>query len=227
MKGKLYIVATPIGNLKDITLRAIEVLKSVDFIACEDTRTSKKLLDAYDVVTKLVSYHQHSDQGKIDFILGELTAGKNIAVITDAGTPGISDPGNQLVAEVVEKTRGEIEIISIPGPAAVIAALAVSGFPTDKFIFLGFMPHKKGRQTFLRSIAEEKLTAVFYDSTHRVEKTLEQLTEALGTRKIVVCRELTKKFETVYRGTASEVLKKLQQDKVKGEFVLVVSGKDF
>ena len=214
MNGKLYIIATPIGNLADITLRAIETLKSVDLIACEDTRVSKKLLDHYEITTKLISYHQHSGQTKVVQIIDELKAGKDLAVITDAGTPGISDPGNKLVADVISQLGDEVQIIPIPGPSALISALSISGLPTDRFLFLGFLPHKKGKETLIKKIADNEMVSVFYESTHRIMKTLEKMKNFLEPeRQIVVCRELTKKFETIYRGTVSEVLEKLSKDK--------------
>ncbi|HLD28452.1 MAG TPA: 16S rRNA (cytidine(1402)-2'-O)-methyltransferase [Patescibacteria group bacterium] len=233
MNGKLYIIATPIGNLADITLRAIETLKSVDLIACEDTRVSKKLLDHYEITTKLISYHQHSGQTKVVQIIDELKAGKDLAVITDAGTPGISDPGNKLVADVISQLGDEVQIIPIPGPSALISALSISGLPTDRFLFLGFLPHKKGKDTMLKQIIESKITTIFYESTHRIMKSLSRLDEmfdavsidADNDRKIVVGRELTKKFETIYRGTIKEVIEKLNNDKTRGEFVVVVSGR--
>jgi 16S rRNA (cytidine1402-2'-O)-methyltransferase len=220
----LYIVATPIGNLEDITLRALRTLKEVDFILCEDTRVTRKLLDHYQIDKPLISYHQHSRLAKIDFIVKLLAEGKNLALVSDAGTPGISDPGNQLIKQVVVELGEEIKIIPIPGAAAVISALSISGFPTDKFIFAGFPPHKKGRQTFFKEIIRAKETVVFYESTHRMEKTLTELNNLDGQLKIVVCRELTKKFESVYRGTPSEVLAKIKNDSSKGEFVVIVES---
>lgn len=245
----LYIVATPLGNLKDITLRALEVLKEVDLIVCEDTRQTLKLLNHYNIQKPLVSYFQHSKLAKIEYIIGELRQGKNIALVTDAGTPGISDPGGKLIEELskLSPERGavgaeskgldakfypsigsgnkisQLQIIPIPGPNAAIAALSISGFPADKFIFMGFPPHKKGRQKFFKEVAEAKYTVVFYESTHRILKTVNQLKEILRERKIVVCRELTKQFESIYRGSAEDIIKILESDKnnQKGEFVLV------
>ena len=223
--SKLYIIATPIGNLADITLRAIEILKNVNLIACEDTRISRRLLDHYEIKTKLISYHQHSNQSKVDFLINELENGKEIAVITDAGTPGISDPGNKLVAEVIKNVPA-VEIIPIPGPSAVISALSISGLPTDRFLFLGFIPHKKGRETLFDRISESRETIVFYESTHRIIKTLERLKEILDDkRQIVVGREMTKKFETIYRGSVLQVLDELKKGNSKGEFVVIVEGK--
>lgn len=222
--SKLFIVATPIGNLADITLRALAILKSVDLIACEDTRHSQKLLNHYQIRTRLVSYHQHSRENKIDFLLRELKVGKQIALITDAGTPGVSDPGNRLIATVVEKLGESVEIIAIPGPSAVVAALSLSGLPTDKFLFLGFLPHKKGREKLFTRVRESEETVVFYESPHRILKTLKRLSEILeNDRPVVVCRELTKKFERVYRGKAREILSKLEAEGVKGEFVVIIS----
>jgi len=219
----LYIVATPIGNLEDITLRALRTLKEVDFILCEDTRVTKKLLDHYQINKPLISYHQHSRLAKIDFIVKLLAEGKILALVSDAGTPGISDPGNLLIKQVVAELGEEIKIIPIPGAAAVITALSISGFPTDKFIFAGFPPHKKGRQTFFKEIVQAKETVAFYESTHRIKKALTELNNLDSQLKIVVCRELTKKFENTYRGTPSEVLVKIKNDSSKGEFVIVIN----
>lgn len=220
-----YIVATPIGNLDDLSPRAIETLRKVDFVLCEDTRVTKKLFERFEIKTPTISYHQHSGFYKINEIINLLKEGKNLALVSDAGTPGISDPGNKLIDEIVKVFGDDIKIIPIPGPCAAIAVLSVSGFPTDKFIFLGFPPHKKGRETFFRELAEEKRAAVFYESTHRILKCLDQIEKNMPERKIVVCRELTKMFESIYRGTASEVQSKLKDDKIKGEFVVVVNSK--
>lgn len=223
MQGILFVVATPMGNLSDITFRALEALKNADMIACEDTRHTKILLDHYNIQKPTVSYHQHSKVERIDFLVNELQQGKNIALVSDAGTPGISDPGNKLV---LAATKAGIRAVPIPGPSAVVAALSVSGLPTDSFVFYGFMPHKKGKQTLIKKIAESDMTSVFYESTHRIVKTLEMMGKIIGpAREIVVCRELTKKFETVYRGNVSEVIKQLASDKTLGEFVVTVSSK--
>jgi 16S rRNA (cytidine1402-2'-O)-methyltransferase len=227
-KLKLYIVATPLGNLKDITLRAVEVLKSVSLIACEDTRVSQKLLNHYQIKTKTISYHQHSTAAKVDFLLDKLAEVGETAVITDAGTPGISDPGNLLVEAVVRKFGDKCQIIPIPGPSAVISLLSVSGLPADGFLFLGFLPHKKGKETLVKRIVESEETVVFYESTHRIIKTLEKLGEIMfpdSNRRIVVGRELTKKFETIYRGNIRQILDKLSTDSTKGEFVVAVEGR--
>lgn len=228
----LYIVATPIGNLEDITLRALNILKEVDLILCEDTRVTKILLGRYDIKAPTMSYHQHSKLQKIDHIIGLLEEGKNLALVSDAGTPGISDPGQQLISVIAsnEAISDSVEIIPIPGPNAAISALSISGFNTDEFLFLGFPPHKKGRQTFFENvlIEAEKRTVVFYESTHRIIKALEQLNDLLESKTynlepdLVVCRELTKKFETIYRGMPKEVLEKLKGGIIKGEFVVVI-----
>jgi len=228
---KLYIVATPLGNLGDITLRALEILKSAPLIACEDTRVSQKLLGHYGITAKTISYHQHSSAGKVDFLLDKLAEIGEMAVITDAGTPGISDPGNLLVEAVVKRFGEKCQIVTIPGPSAIISILSVSGLPTDKFLFLGFLPHKKGKETILKRIIDSEETVVFYESTYRIIKTLEKMNEmmmpeaATINRRIVIGRELTKKFETVYRGNIKQILEKLKSDITKGEFVVVVEGK--
>ena len=218
----LYIIATPIGNLEDVTLRALGVLRSVDVILCEDTRVTAKLLAHYNIKKPLQSYHQHSQLARMEQIFRMLEEGKNVALVSDAGTPGISDPGGMLVEAVTEKFGDNAAIVPIPGANAALAALSVSGFPTGRFIFLGFPPHKKGRKTFFDEVAAREETQVFYESKHRIEKALAELAERLGDRPIVVARELTKQFETLYRGTASECLTKLKRDKIFGEFVVVI-----
>src|SRR3989344_5926899 len=218
----LYIIATPIGNLKDITLRALEILQSVDLILCEDTRVTAKLLARYDIQKPLQSYHQHSKLAKTEQIFRMIKEGKNIALVSDAGRPGISDPGGMLVETVAEKFGGGVAIAPIPGANAALAALSVSGFPTDRFLFLGFPPHKKGRKTFFDEVATREETQVFYESKHRIEKALTELAPRLADRPIIVARELTKQFETIYRGTAEECLAQLRADKILGEFVVVI-----
>jgi 16S rRNA (cytidine1402-2'-O)-methyltransferase len=277
----LYIVATPIGNLEDITLRALRILGEVDFILCEDTRITKRLLDHYKIATQAISYHQHSDLKKIEYILDLLARGKNLALVSDAGTPGISDPGGKLVQAVIERfgpdqrpkdeNGGEfgvagkslekahqgatVQIESVPGPSAVTAALSISGIPTDKFIFLGFPPHKKGRQKFIRRVLESDYPVVVYESKHRIVKFLEELeslaaepeeavtpeTEGAGYYRrnkkdkkekmkkkeitsVVVCRELSKMFETVYRGSLPNIIEKIKASPSdqKGEFVVII-----
>lgn len=217
----LYIVATPIGNLKDITHRALEVLHGVDVILCEDTRVTHKLLSHYGIKKPLESYHQHSRLAKADHILEMLAEGKNIALISDAGTPGISDPGGMLVEAVRERFYDAVKIVPIPGANAALAALSVSGFPADRFLFLGFPPHKKGRKTYFEKIAATEETIVFYESKHRIIKALEELSRIAPARPVMVARELTKQFETLYHGTAGECLAQLKKDKILGEFVVV------
>ena len=218
--GKIYVVATPIGNLEDITLRALRILKEVDFIACEDTRVTIKLLNHFNIKKPLISFYQHSKISKVNKLLDLLSEGKDIALVADAGTPGIADPGCKLISEAV---KANIEVISIPGPSALIAALSVSGFPADQFLFLGFLPQKKGRQKKLQELTKEKRTIVFYESPHRIQKLLPELKDYFGDQEILVCRELTKKFETIYRGKISEVLVKV---KPKGEFVVIIKNQN-
>jgi 16S rRNA (cytidine1402-2'-O)-methyltransferase len=219
-KGTLYIVATPIGNLSDITFRAVEILKSVDFAACEDTRKSKILLNHYNIKTPLVSYHQHSKFQKIDFLLSKLKDGKNIALITDAGTPGISDPGNKLVEEVLKE---EIKVVPIPGPSALSALISVSGIDLTKFTFLGFPPNKKGRETFFHEVVATKHPAIYYESPYRLMKNLELLSGLKEDMNLIVGKELTKIFEETARGKAGEILEyfKKNPNKVRGEFVII------
>lgn len=226
--GKLYIVATPIGNLEDITLRAIRVLKEVDLVLCEDTRVTRKLLNHYDIKTPTESYHAHSKIKKVEKILNMLGEGKILALVSDAGTPTISDPGVKLVSQIREHFSDEVSIIPIPGASAVTAALSASGVPASEFLFLGFLPHKKGREKLFKEIAEAKRTVVLYESPHRILKTLKSLKEHLKPeRKIVIARELTKIYEQIISSTADELLSYFEQnpDKVKGEFVVIVEGK--
>jgi 16S rRNA (cytidine1402-2'-O)-methyltransferase len=219
--GKLYIVATPIGNLQDITFRAIEILKTADLIACEDTRVTKKLLHHYEITTPTISYFQHSKLSKVDKLIEELLAGKNIALVTDAGTPGVSDPGNKLVEEVLQKN---ILVIPIPGASGIASMVSVSGIDMQKFVFLGFPPHKKGRETFFKEVLVAEYPVMFYESPHRVLKNLELLQKMESGKKIILGRELTKMFEEIVRGEVSEVLEYFQknQDKIKGEFIIIV-----
>ncbi len=220
--GILYIVATPIGNLGDITFRAIETLKQADLILCEDTRVTKGLLIHFDITTPTMSYHQHStmiDVRKIEALLNE---GKNIALVTDAGTPGISDPGNLLIQQLTNNNK-QLTIVPIPGASAVIAALSISGFPTDKYMFMGFPPHKNKRVKYFQEVADSEYTVVFYESSHRIVKAIENMKAVLGEdRELCICRELTKKFETIYRGTMKEISEIDMSE--KGEFVVIVKG---
>jgi 16S rRNA (cytidine1402-2'-O)-methyltransferase len=219
--GILYVVATPIGNLEDMTLRALETLKKVDLIACEDTRVTKKLLDHYEVKKPVTSYFQHSKSPKISQILEALKSGKNVALVTDAGTPGISDPGNKLVEEAVGNS---IPVIPVPGVSALTALVSVAGIDMQKFVFLGFPPHKKGRETFFKEVVSANYPIVYYESPHRVIKNLELLNSLSSDKKIILGRELTKMFEETVRGTAEEVLKYFQENpgKIKGEFTIIV-----
>jgi 16S rRNA (cytidine1402-2'-O)-methyltransferase len=217
--GTLYVVATPIGNLEDITLRAIRTLKEVDAIASEDTRQTKKLLDKYNIKTPLISYYTYNIKERTPQIIQMLQEGKNVALVTDAGTPAISDPGEYLVQKAIE---AGIKIVTIPGPCALIAALSISGVSTNKFIFEGFLPRKSvQRRRLFEALKEEERTVVFYESPHRILKTLDDLIAVLPERKITVARELTKVFEEIVSGTPSEVRAKL---KPKGEMVLIVEG---
>lgn len=222
----LSIVATPIGNLGDITIRALQTLKDADVIACEDTRVSAKLLARYDIKKPLVIFHAQSGPGATARILSLLGEDKHVALVTDAGTPGISDPGSQLVREVRDRLGDAVRIETIPGPSALTAALSIAGVPTDQFIFLGFLPHKKGRQTLLKEIADEERTVVFYESPHRIEKALASLAELLPvSRKVMIFRELTKLHESVVEGSAAEVADYFATHKgaVRGEFVVLVA----
>lgn len=223
-RGKLYIVATPIGNLADMTFRAVEILKSVDCILCEDTRTTKKLLDHYGIQNKTMSFHTHSGLAKVSEIREMIREGKSLALVSDAGTPCISDPGVMLVAEIRKEFGDEIIISPIPGPSALISALSASGLPAHEFSWKGFVPHKKGRETFFKEIAETPTTVIFYESVHRFMKTLESLNEIVPDRQIVVAREITKIFEEFKKGTVAEVFDYYVQnpDKVRGEFVVMI-----
>lgn len=258
----LYIVATPIGNLEDMTMRAVRILGEVDYVLCEDTRVTKNLLNHYKINTPSISYHQHSNLQKVEYIISLLAEGKNLALVTDAGTPGISDPGGLLVQKVLEEFGEDVKVESVPGASAVTAALSISGISADKFFFLGFPPHKKGRQTFLKKILHSEYPVVVYESKHRIIKFLEELKvldQQLGVgtedeeeenvqaedfespskkkRKkfkeekkpihltsVVVCRELSKMFETVYRGELDGIIEKIKSNDndQKGEFVVII-----
>jgi len=222
--AKLYIVATPIGNMEDITLRAISVLKSVDLILCEDTRVTKKLLDRYEIKNSTMSYHAQSKITKIDKIISILEEGKDIALVSDAGTPGISDPGAVLISKIKEHFNDEISVVPIPGATALITALSASGMPTHEFTFLGFLPHKKGRETIFKEIATSKRTYVFYESPHRILKTLESLDKFSPEKKVCIARELTKIYEEFKTGSAKEIKEYLENNPVKqkGEFTVLV-----
>ena len=220
--GTLYIVSTPIGNLADITYRAVEILKTVDIIAAEDTRRSRILLSNYDIKTKMISYYEHNKYQKIQKITENLLSGHQVAVITDAGTPAISDPAYKLVRQAI-KVGCNIE--SIPGPSAVLASLVSSGLPTDRFIFEGFLPPKKGRKKRLENFKNESGTIIIYENTLRLNRTIKQILDIIGDRPAVICRELTKIHEEKIRGTLSSLLDLLNRKKLKGECVLLI-GKD-
>ena len=224
MQGKLYIVSTPIGNLKDITLRAIETLHEVDFMLCEDTRVTSILLKQYNVIKQLISFNAVSEIKKIPTIIERLQSGQSYALVSDAGTPAISDPGIRLVSEAV---KNDIQVITIPGATALISALTISGLPTDSFIFEGFLPQKKGRQKKLKELSDEERTIVLYESSHRIIKLTDELIEYFPERYVVVCRELTKKFEETWRGFPAELKAKLSEKIIKGEFVIVISNKEW
>jgi 16S rRNA (cytidine1402-2'-O)-methyltransferase len=223
--GTLYVVATPIGNLQDITLRALDVLKEVDGIVCEDTRVTSKLLSHYGISKELYSFNAHAEENKIENIIQALISGRNLALVTDAGTPSISDPGSKIVEIIQEKHRDEIKVVAIPGPSALTAALSISGVPASEFVFLGFLPHKKGRQTLFTEIAQSERPVVFYESTHRLMKALGSLKEFCPNKKVVVVKEITKIFEEVISGNAESVLAYFEAhpDKERGEFVVIVS----
>ncbi|WP_300102351.1 16S rRNA (cytidine(1402)-2'-O)-methyltransferase [uncultured Alistipes sp.] len=221
--AKLYIVPTPIGNLDDITLRAINVLRGVDFILAEDTRTSSVLLKHLGIEKRLYAHHKFNEHATVAAVAAEIAAGRDAALISDAGTPGISDPGFLLVRTCVE---AGIEVETLPGATALIPALVQSGFPCDRFCFEGFLPQKKGRMKHLQALADEERTMVFYESPYRVVKCLEQFAETFGAdRRISVSRELTKKFEQTLRGTVAELLEYFRTTEPRGEFVIVVSGR--
>ncbi|MFC1785189.1 16S rRNA (cytidine(1402)-2'-O)-methyltransferase [Candidatus Neomarinimicrobiota bacterium] len=220
--GIVYVVSTPIGNLSDITFRAVEILKSVPLIAAEDTRKTKILLNHYDISTPLISYYEHNHFSRINKIIDHLQVGKDIAVVTDAGTPGVSDPAYKLIREAI--TVGA-KVESIPGASAVLAALISSGLPTDRFIFEGFLPPKKGRKKRLLVLEQETATIIFFENPKRIKRTLIDILESVGNRPAVVCRELTKLYEEIIRGTVEELLAYFSKHDVKGECVILI-GKD-
>jgi len=229
--GILRVVATPIGNLQDITFRAVSALQEADFVLCEDTRVTRKLLDHYKITTPTISFHQHSGEMKVDKLISLLEEGKNLALVTDAGTPGISDPGGVLVSAVRERLGDSVKIEGVPGPSALAAALSVAGVGFDRFLFLGFLPHKKGRQTLLKEILASDYPVVLYESKHRIIKLLSELSamgQAAGlSHHLSLGRELTKLHESFYQGEAEAILKTLEQDpnNLKGEFVVLIKKK--
>ncbi len=220
--GSLFVIGTPIGNLDDVTLRAVETLRGLDLLLCEDTRVTKRLLDKYGLSVPMESYREQVHFLKISHVLDLLRAGKDVGLVSDAGTPGISDPGFRLVRDLLA-AEPALKVVPIPGPSAVAAAVSVSGFPSDAFVFLGFPPHKKGRASFFAKAMSQELTTVLYESTHRIQKALESIRTLDPARKLCVCRELTKMFETIYRGTSEEIMAKLDETSSKGEFVIVIA----
>lgn len=224
MSGKLYLVPTPIGNLEDMTFRAIKVLQEVQLILAEDTRTSGKLLKHFEISTPMSSFHLHNEHQQVSRYTEKLKAGDTIALISDAGTPAISDPGFLLVRAAVEEG---IEVECLPGATAFVPALVDSGFPADRFVFEGFLPLKKGRQTRIKELAEERRTVILYESPHRIQKCLQQLAEFFGDdRPAVVVREISKFYETKHRGTLAELIAECDVKEMKGEIVVVVKGKE-
>jgi 16S rRNA (cytidine1402-2'-O)-methyltransferase len=220
--GTLYIVATPIGNLEDMTLRAIRTLKEADLVAAEDTRHTRHLLDRYQIETQLTSYHDHNKEEKAPVLVARMLEGKSVALVSDAGTPGISDPGYFLINLAIDR---KIPVVPIPGATAAIAALSVSGMPTDRFIFEGFLPAKHlARLKRLKELAGEERTVIFYEAPHKIIRAIEDMFEVYGDRRVVITRELTKVHEETIRGTLSEVLKRLQEGTIKGEFTVIVHG---
>ena len=225
MPGNLYIVATPIGNLKDLTQRAKETLESVGFVVCEDTRVTSKIMATLGIRKTLKAWHQRASDAALQSIIREIEQGTDAAYTSDAGTPGVNDPGGKLVALALDQG---IKVIPIPGPSALTAAISVCGFPMEHFAYLGFVPHKKGRQTYFKDITEREEAVIFFESTHRLIKALESLVATLSPgRLIFVGRELTKMHETLYRGTAQEVLDAVKATSDKGEAVLIIAPKDF
>jgi 16S rRNA (cytidine1402-2'-O)-methyltransferase len=224
LENKLYIVSTPIGNLGDITLRAIETLKSVVFIACEDTRVTSILLNHFNIKKELYSLNAASEKFKAQKVVERIVQGESCALVTDAGTPGISDPGTRLINLAIKEN---IEVVSVPGATALVAALSLSGFPSDSFVFEGFLPNKKGRQKNLRQLADEERTIVLYESTYRIKKLVDELMEFIPDRQMVICREITKKFEEVIRGTAQSIHSQLDEHTLKGEFVVIIAPKSW
>jgi 16S rRNA (cytidine1402-2'-O)-methyltransferase len=220
MTGKLSIVATPIGNLQDMTLRGLDTLRSCDMIVCEDTRVTSKLLSVFQISKPLRSLHEHTSSSGVDKIIQDISRGKHIAYVSDAGTPGVNDPGGKLVEAAY---MSHLVVEPIPGASSVTTAISICGFPMDEFAYLGFAPHKKGRQTFFTEIEQRKIPSIFFESTHRIAKTLDALHEILNAqRKICIARELTKMHETIYRGTVAEVQSAIEQTSTKGEFVIII-----
>lgn len=223
IKGALYIVSTPIGNLEDITLRALKILKGVDIIAAEDTRKTSILLHHYGIQKQLLSYFEHNEARRIPEIINSLKSGKSVAVVSDAGTPGISDPAYRVVKKAIEE---KIRVIPIPGASALLSALVVSGLPTSSFVYEGFLPHKKGRKQKLEKLKQETRTIILFESPHRILRTLNDIHLIIGDRDITVARELTKKFEDIFYGKVSTAIKYFEAKPIQGEFVIILSGQD-
>ncbi|MEX0602610.1 MAG: 16S rRNA (cytidine(1402)-2'-O)-methyltransferase [Bacteroidota bacterium] len=219
--GTLYIVATPIGNLEDMTYRAVRILSAVDLIAAEDTRTTKILLDHYGIRKPMVSYFSYNERQRIPRLLEALTNGQSVAVVSDAGTPGVSDPAEKIVRAAIERN---IPVVPVPGPTAFVSALVVSGLNTARFVFEGFLPQKKGRKTKLEQLRSETRTIILYESPHRIVRTLKEILAAWGDRNVVVAREITKKFEEIVRGPASSILSEISSKPARGEYVLILEG---
>lgn len=222
-QGRLYIVSTPIGNLEDMTLRAIRILKEAAIIAAEDTRHTQNLLNHYQIQTHQTSYHDHNKEEKAEILISKIKEGKDVALVCDAGTPGISDPGYYLIKRAIEEA---IQVVPIPGVSAVIAGLSVSGLATDRFVFEGFLPKGKTRQKYLKTLEKEERTIILYESPHRLLKTLRDIHDVLGNRRIVVGRELTKLHEEIARGKAQEIINAFENKKIKGEITIIIEGAD-
>ncbi|MBX3008441.1 MAG: 16S rRNA (cytidine(1402)-2'-O)-methyltransferase [Melioribacteraceae bacterium] len=218
--GKIYVVSTPIGNLGDMTYRAVETLKSVNFILCEDTRVTKILLDHYEIKGELISFNAATESKKMEYAVDKILNGANCALVSDAGTPTISDPGGRFINLAL---KNDIEVVSVPGASAIISALSISGLPTDAFVFEGFLPQKKGRQKKLVELAQEERTIVLYESVYRITNLLEELKQYMPERMVVVFRELTKKFEERWKGYPQDLLAELESKVIKGEFVVVIA----
>lgn len=223
-KGKLFVVATPIGNLKDVSFRTLDILKETDFILCEDTRITGRLLSNYKIKNELISFNARTEERKIEFVVKRILNGESAAIVSDSGTPGISDPGVRLVNEI---HKNGITVSGIPGPNAAITALSISGLPTDSFVFEGFLPQKKGRQKKLTALSEEERTIILYESVYRIEKLLNELNEFMPERFLFIGRELTKMFEEYWTGIPQDILFLLKDKKIKGEFVVVIAPKNW
>jgi len=222
---KFFVIGTPIGNLDDISIRALKTLKEIDILLCEDTRVTKRLLSHYQIKKPVISYHAHSNQKTFQKIINLLKSGKNLGLVSDAGTPGISDPGNELIAKILKENIKDLEIIPIPGASAITTALSVSAFNVSRFAFFGFPPSKRKRKKFFEKLSKIDLPIVIFESKWRLIKTLNELKNYLGERDVFVCHELTKKFESFYRGNLSKAIEFFEKSKPRGEFVIVINKK--